>query len=36
MYNIVINVENISFWIFRLLLFLILYTDAESDLNNNL
>lgn len=36
MYNNVINVENISFWIFRLLLFLLLYTDAESDLYNNL
>lgn len=36
MYNNVINVENIYFWIFRLLLFLLLYTDAESDLYNNL
>lgn len=36
MYNNVINVENISFWIFHLLLFLLLYTDAESDLYNNL
>lgn len=34
MYNNVINVENISY--FRLLLFLLLYTDAESDLYNNL